>query len=138
VHRRSNANVQRQSDVADARPLVHDPSDQLAKAAKPADPKIPPFPVETCAAVARAFYFDAYAELFGRRDQISWQDIAPKVGLAMGNTHNTGSSLTNTYLIAFEAPNDRRPGEGRDRALPSSIPRKPIKYLVLVASSCRP
>ena len=106
------------------------PADQLAKAAKPADPKITPFQW-IIRRGGSGFYFDADASYVDDGDQMKWMDIAPNVGLAMGNTHNTVFIATNTYLIAIEAPNDDGQAKGAIALAKQHFPGKPIKYLVL-------
>ena len=106
------------------------PQAQLAKAAKPADPKITPFQWIIRRSV-NGFYYDSDAMYVDDGDQMTWMDIAPNVGLAMGNTHNTVFIATNTYLIAMEAPNDDGQAKGAIALAKQHFPGKPIKYLVL-------
>ena len=106
------------------------PQAQLANAAKPADPKITPFQW-IIRRGGSGFYYDADASYVDDGEQMKWMDIAPNVGLAMGNTHNTVFIATNTYLIAMEAPNDDGQAKGAIALAKQHFPGKPIKYLVL-------
>lgn len=106
------------------------PQALLARAAKPADPKITPFQW-IIRRSSNGFYYDSDAMYVDDGDQMTWQDIAPNVGLAMGNTHNTVFIATNTYLIAMEAPNDDGQAKGAIALAKQHFPGKPIKYLVL-------
>jgi glyoxylase-like metal-dependent hydrolase (beta-lactamase superfamily II) len=106
------------------------PQAMLAQAAKPVDPKITPFQW-IIRRSANGFYYDADAMYVDDGDQMKWQEIAPNVGLAMGNTHNTVFIATNTYLIAMEAPNDDGQAKGAIALAKQHFPGKPIKYLVL-------
>lgn len=128
VHETKYANVQVNPTLPAA--LFTIPADQLAKAAKPADPKITPFQW-IIRRGGSGFYYDADASYVDDGDQMRWMDIAPNVGLAMGNTHNTVFIATNTYLIAFEAPNDDGQAKGAIALAKQHFPGKPIKYLVL-------
>ena len=89
------------------------------------------------AAPSNGFYYDADAMYVDDGDQMKWQDIAPNVGLAMGNTHNTVFIATNTYLIAMEAPNDDGQAKRRDRARQAAFPRQADQISRAHTSPCR-
>jgi len=106
------------------------PAAQLRTAAKPVDPKITPFQWIIRRSFS-GFYFDSDSMYVNDGEQMKWMDIAPNVGLAMGNTHNTVFIATNTYLIALEAPNDDGQAKLAIALAKQHFPGKPIKYLVL-------
>jgi glyoxylase-like metal-dependent hydrolase (beta-lactamase superfamily II) len=106
------------------------PPDQLAKAAKPADPRITPFHW----AIRRGysgFYFDTDTQYGDEGTKPTLVDIGRGISETQGWTHNIVFIDMGPYLIAMEAPND----DGQ--AIPSialakqRYPGKPIKYLVL-------
>src|SRR4030095_6703902 len=76
VHDMRFANVQANPTLPAA--LFSIPQDQLAKAAKPADPKITPFQW-IIRRGGSGSYFDADASYVDDGDQMKWMDIAPNV-----------------------------------------------------------
>jgi len=106
------------------------PADQLAKAAKPVDPRITPFHW----AIRRgfsAFYFDSDSMYMDEGGKFTLVDIGPNVSETQGGTHNTVFIATNSYLIAMEAPNDDGQSIPSIALAKQRYPGKPIKYLVL-------
>jgi glyoxylase-like metal-dependent hydrolase (beta-lactamase superfamily II) len=128
VHEFKFSNIQANPTLAPA--LFTIPAAQLAKAAKPVDPKITPFQW-IIRRSSNGFYYDSDAMYVDDGDQMKMMDIAPNVSLAMGNTHNTVFIATNTYLIAMEAPNDDGQAQRAIALAKQRFPGKPIKYLVL-------
>ena len=128
VHEFKLSNIQANPTLAPA--LFTIPAAQLARAAKPVDPKITPFQW-IIRRSSNGFYYDADAMYVDDGDQMKMMDIAPNVSLAMGNTHNTVFIATNTYLIAMEAPNDDGQAQRAIALAKQRFPGKPIKYLVL-------
>jgi glyoxylase-like metal-dependent hydrolase (beta-lactamase superfamily II) len=106
------------------------PADQLAKAAKPADPRITPFHW----AIRRqfsAFYFDSDTMYMDDGGKFTLVDIGPNISETQGGTHNTVFIATDSYLIAMEAPNDDGQSIPSIALAKQRYPGKPIKYLVL-------
>ena len=128
VHEFKATNIQANPTIAANAFTI--PQALLARAARPADPKITPFQW-IIRRSSNGFYYDSDAMYVDDGDQMKWQEIAPNVGLAMGNTHNTVFIATNTYLIAMEAPNDDGQAKGAIALAKQHFPGKPIKYLVL-------
>ena len=106
------------------------PADQLAKAAKPADPRITPFHW----AIRRqfsAFYFDSDTMYGDDGTKLVLSDVAPYITETQGWTHNTVFIDMGPYLIAMEAPNDDGQAIAAVALAKERYPGKPIRYLVL-------
>jgi glyoxylase-like metal-dependent hydrolase (beta-lactamase superfamily II) len=106
------------------------PPDQLAKAAKPAEPRITPFHWVIRRQYS-GFYFDSDT-MYGDDDtRPTIVDIAPYVSETQGWTHNTVFIDMGAYLVAMEAPNDDGQAIAHLALAHQHYPGKPIRYLVL-------
>jgi glyoxylase-like metal-dependent hydrolase (beta-lactamase superfamily II) len=106
------------------------PADQLAKAAKPADPRITPFHW----AIRRtysAFYMDVDNQYGDEGTKPTIVDIGPYISETQGWTHNTVYIDMGPYLVAMEAPNDDGQSIAHLALKRQKYGDKPIKYLVL-------
>jgi glyoxylase-like metal-dependent hydrolase (beta-lactamase superfamily II) len=106
------------------------PADQLAKAAKPADPRITPFHW----AIRRtysAFYMDVDNQYGDEGTKPTIVDIGPYISETQGWTHNTVYIDMGPYLVAMEAPNDDGQSIAHLALKKQKYGDKPIKYLVL-------
>jgi glyoxylase-like metal-dependent hydrolase (beta-lactamase superfamily II) len=106
------------------------PPDQLAHAAKPADPRITPFHWVIRRQFS-GFYFDSDTMYGDDGTQASIVDVAPNVSETQGWTHNTVFIDMGPYLAAMEAPNDDGQAIVNIGLAHRKYPGKPIKYLVL-------
>jgi glyoxylase-like metal-dependent hydrolase (beta-lactamase superfamily II) len=106
------------------------PPDQLAKAAKPADPRITPFHWVIRRQYS-AFYFDVDNQYGDEGTKPTIADIGPYISETQGWTHNTVFIDMGTYLIAMEAPNDDGQAIAHLAVARQKYGNKPIKYLVL-------
>lgn len=106
------------------------PADQLAKAAKPADPRITPFHWVIRRQYS-AFYFDSDTMYGDDGTKATIVDIAPNISETQGWTHNTVFIDMGNYLIAMEAPNDDGQAIVHLALAHQHYPGKPIRYLVL-------
>ena len=105
-------------------------ADQLAKAAKPADPHITPFHW----AIRRtysSFYMDVDNQYGDEGTKPTIVDIGPYISETQGWTHNTVFIDMGPYLIAMEAPNDDGQAIAHLKVAREKYSNKPIKYLVL-------
>jgi len=106
------------------------PSDQLLKAAKPADPRITPFHW----AIRRtysSFYMDVDNQYGDEGTKPTIADIGPYISETQGWTHNTVFIDMGPYLVAMEAPNDDGQAIAHLKVAREKYGNKPIKYLVL-------
>ena len=106
------------------------PADQLAKAAKPADPRITPFHW----AIRRtysSFYMDVDNQYGDEGTKPTIADIGPYISETQGWTHNTVFIDMGPYLVAMEAPNDDGQAIAHLALARQKYGNKPIKYLVL-------
>jgi glyoxylase-like metal-dependent hydrolase (beta-lactamase superfamily II) len=106
------------------------PADQLAKAAKPADPRITPFHWVIRRQYS-GFYFDSDTMYGDDGTKPTIVDIAPYVSETQGWTHNTVFIDMGPYLVAMEAPNDDGQAIAHLALAHQHYPGKPIRYLVL-------
>ncbi len=106
------------------------PADQLAKAAKPADPRITPFHWVIRRQYS-SFYFDSDTMYGDDGTKPTIVDIAPHVSETQGWTHNTVFIDMGPYLVAMEAPNDDGQAIEHLKLAHQHYPGKPIRYLVL-------
>ena len=106
------------------------PADQLAKAAKPADPRITPFHWVIRRQYS-GFYFDSDTMYGDDGSNPTIVDIAPYVSETQGWTHNTVFIDMGPYLVAMEAPNDDGQSIAHLALAHQRYPGKPIRYLVL-------
>ena len=106
------------------------PADQLAKAAKPADPRITPFHWVIRRQYS-GFYFDSDTMYGDDGSKPTIVDIAPNVSETQGWTHNTVFIDMGPYLVAMEAPNDDGQAIAHLALAHQHYPGKPIRYLVL-------
>ena len=106
------------------------PADQLAKAAKPADPRITPFHWVIRRQYS-GFYFDSDSMYGDDGSKPTIVDIAPYVSETQGWTHNTVFIDMGPYLVAMEAPNDDGQAIAHLALAHKHYPGKPIRYLVL-------
>jgi len=106
------------------------PADQLAKAAKPEDPRITPFHWVIRRQYS-GFYFDSDTMYGDDGTKPTIVDIAPYVSETQGWTHNTVFIDMGPYLVAMEAPNDDGQSIAHLALAHQHYPGKPIRYLVL-------
>ncbi len=106
------------------------PADQLANAAKPADPRITPFHWVIRRQYS-SFYFDSDTMYGDDGTKPTIVDIAPHVSETQGWTHNTVFIDMGPYLVAMEAPNDDGQAIEHLKLAHQHYPGKPIRYLVL-------
>jgi glyoxylase-like metal-dependent hydrolase (beta-lactamase superfamily II) len=106
------------------------PADQLAKAAKPADPRITPFHWAIRRSYS-AFYMDVDNQYGDEGTKPTIVDIGPYISETQGWTHNTVFVDMGPYLVAMEAPNDDGQSIIHLALAHAHYPGKPIKYLVL-------
>lgn len=106
------------------------PRDQLAKAAKPADPRITPFHWVIRRSYS-AFYMDVDNQYGDEGTRPTIADIGPYISETQGWTHNTVFIDMGPYLVAMEAPNDDGQAIVHLQLARQKYGNKPIKYLVL-------
>lgn len=106
------------------------PADQLAKAAKPADPRITPFHWAIRRSYS-AFYMDVDNQYGDEGTKPTIADIGPYISETQGWTHNTVFIDMGPYLVAMEAPNDDGQAIAHLALARQKYGNKPIKYLVL-------
>ena len=106
------------------------PPEQLAKAAKPMDPRVTPFHW----AIRRtysSFYMDVDNQYGDEGTKPNIVDIGPYISETQGWTHNTVYIDMGPYLVAMEAPNDDGQAIAHLALKKQKYGDKPIKYLVL-------
>jgi glyoxylase-like metal-dependent hydrolase (beta-lactamase superfamily II) len=106
------------------------PADQLAKAAKPANPRITPFHWVIRRQYS-AFYMDVDNQYGDEGTKPTIVDIGPYISETQGWTHNTVYIDMGPYLVAMEAPNDDGQAVAHLALKKQKYGDKPIKYLVL-------
>jgi glyoxylase-like metal-dependent hydrolase (beta-lactamase superfamily II) len=106
------------------------PAAQLAKAAKPADPRITPFHWVIRRQYS-GFYFDSDTMYGDDGSKPTIVDITPYISETQGWTHNTVFIDMGPYLVAMEAPNDDGQAIAHLALAHQHYPGKPIRYLVL-------
>ena len=105
------------------------PADQLAKAAKPADPRITPFHWVIRRQYS-GFYFDSDTMYGDDGAKPTIVDIAPFVSETQGWTHNTVFIDMGPYLVAMEAPNDDGQSIAHLALAHRHYPGKPVRPFV--------
>jgi glyoxylase-like metal-dependent hydrolase (beta-lactamase superfamily II) len=106
------------------------PADQLAHAARPADPRVTPFHW-VIRRTYSSFYMDVDNQYGDEGTKPTLVDIGPYISETQGWTHNTVFIDMGPYLVAMEAPNDDGQAKVHLGLARQKYGNKPIKYLVL-------
>jgi len=106
------------------------PEAMLTGAAKPAPANATPYQW-IIRRQFTGFYYDSDAKYTDDLDSLKLADVGQNVSQTQGGTHNTLFIVTNSYLIAVEAPNDDGQAIQSLDMAKKKYPGKPIRYLIL-------